>query len=120
MARSSRTTPYLRASLLALAVLVAGCASAGGGSNSSSAITAEDLAPGRFANAVEAIERLRPTWFTRLEAVFVEGHETDLDRLRMEPVAGIAEIRRLTCEQATMRYPVNCITGYFLEVTRTR
>lgn len=120
MVPTYRSVPFGRGVVLALVALAAGCASTGSGGSSSRVITADEMPAGRFASAVEAIERLRPTWFTRLEGIFVEGHQTDLERLRMEPVAGIAEIRRLTCEQATLRYPVNCITGYYLEVTRTR
>ena len=106
--------------LLALLLVAGGCASGGSGGSSSQVITAEELPAGRFANAEEAIRRLRPNWLVRLGGIFVEGHATSLESLRLEPVGGIAEIRRLRCEQAMTRYPVSCVTDYYLEVTRRR
>ncbi|MEQ9397692.1 MAG: hypothetical protein RJQ04_00850 [Longimicrobiales bacterium] len=115
--------PAVRAGLLTGALaLAAACASTGGasGGSDSNVITAEELPAGRFANAEEAIRRLRPTWLIRLGGIFVEGHETSLETLRLEPVAAIAEIRRLRCEQAMARYPVSCVSDHYLEITRKR
>ena len=119
----NRVTHATRAALLTAALaLAAGCASSGGapGGSDSGVITAEELPAGRFANAEEAIRRLRPTWLLRLGGIFVEGHETSLETLRLEPVAAIAEIRRLRCEQAMARYPVSCVSNHYLEITRKR
>jgi len=113
---------------LFLATSAAGCGGGGAGNasggtpNSSmrAPITAEDLTPGRFSDVMDAVQKLRPGWMTRVNGIFVEGHEVKPDDLRMESIGAIQEIKLLRCEQAMVKYPVNCVSQTYLEITRKR
>ncbi|MDA0310829.1 MAG: hypothetical protein O2992_01780 [Gemmatimonadetes bacterium] len=107
---------------------VASCGGGGAGNTSNGAprtsmrapITLEDLPPGRFSDVIDAVQKLRPGWMTRVNGIFVEGHEVKPDDLRMEAVDAIQEIKLLRCEQAMVKYPVNCVSQTYLEIIRKR
>ena len=105
----------MRKTLLALAVMLMGCASGGGGTGMTSApvnaevrrvnanvITAEEIAAQSFQNAWQAIISLRPTW-PKIPA-FVGNGRIAFERLQEVPVATVKEIRLLSREQARVRF----------------
>ena len=112
----------VRAACALVALLaMAACASGGGGGQSlRSPITSEDLVQGRYSDVMDAITRLRPGWMNRVKAVFVEGHEVEVENLRLEAIESIGSITLLRCEQAMIKYPVNCVSSTYLEILRKR
>lgn len=111
--------PRLRAAtVLAVLVLATACASGGSRNSSNGPLTSEDLIAGRFADPMDALRRLRPGWMNRVRGIFIEGHSVTADDLALEPIGGIAEIRLLPCERAMIKYPVNCVSANYLEITR--
>ena len=106
--------------ILGALVLATACASGPTRNGSSGPITSRDLTAGRFADVPDALRRLRPGWMNRVRGIFIDGHSVTLDNLDLEPISGIAEIRLLQCDRAMIKYPVNCVTATYLEITRQR
>ena len=83
-------------------------------------ITAEDLVPGRYSNAMDTITKLHPGWMNRVTDIFADGHRIDEEDLRLETPASIQSISILQCEQAMIKCPVNCVSQTYLEIVRRR
>ena len=101
--------------LVVVAVMLAGCASSGGGTGltseplsgqarqvSANVITAEEIAAQTFQNAWQAVIALRPTW-PKIPA-YVGNARIAFERLQEVPVATVKEIRLLSREQARVRF----------------
>ncbi len=107
-------------SIIALALVMASCSSAGTGSASSrnsNVVTLEELAEVDYLTGLEAVRRLRPNWLrVRGQATFsrqgsagirlyVDGRpRDDISELGRIPATDIREMRFLTGREATMRY----------------
>ncbi|MBT5046241.1 MAG: hypothetical protein HOM57_14480 [Gemmatimonadales bacterium] len=94
----------------------------GGGARGQSTrtITAEDLVPGRYSNAMDTITKLHPGWMNRVTDIFADGHRIDEEDLRLETPASIQSISLLQCEQAMIKCPVSCVSQTYLEIVRRR
>lgn len=83
-------------------------------------ITQEELQQSRASTVLAAVRELRPHWMNRLSGGFVGGEPVSAERLQLEPLGAIAEIRLLSAEQATARYGTRTLSGTFLEVVLRR
>jgi hypothetical protein len=105
----------MRQRTLVLVVMLAGCASSGGGTGltseplsgearqvSANVISAQEIAAQSFQNAWQAIIALRPTW-PKIPA-YVGNGRIAFERLQEIPVATVKEIRLLSREQARVRF----------------
>ena len=63
---------------------------------------------------------MSPGWMNRVDGIFIGGFPVAAESLELEPISGIAEIRLLRCDQAMVKYPVNCVSATYLEITRRR
>lgn len=99
--------------LLALAILLSGCASGGSGSSSRTnpdLITAEELETVSNLTAYDAIQRLRPRWLQaraigESPVVFLNGAQMGgLDTLRGIQASNLTSIRFRNGRDATTRY----------------
>ena len=107
-------------SIIALALVLASCSSAGTGSatsRNSNVVTIEELAEVDYLNGLEALRRLRPNWLrVRGQATFsgqaYAGIRLYVDGRRYEEILELGNIRAsdirqmqfLTGREATMRY----------------
>ncbi len=107
-------------SIIALALVMASCSSAGTGSatsRNSDVVTIEELAEVDYLNGLEAVRRLRPNWLrVRGQATFsgqaYAGIRLYVDGRRYEEILELGNIRAsdirqmqfLTGREATMRY----------------
>ena len=107
----------------ALAMALAGCASAGGGSSSGgnpNRIVAEELMELQQLDAYQAIQRLRSRWLTSrggsTPALFVNGARRGggLSDLRSIRASDVAEMEFLSASDATTRYGTNMDGGAIL------
>jgi hypothetical protein len=107
-------------SMIALALVMASCSSAGTGSatsRNSDVVTIEELAEVDYLNGLEAVRRLRPNWLrVRGQATFsgqayagirlyVDGRRyNEILELGNIRASDIRQMRFLTGREATMRY----------------
>ena len=107
-------------SIIALALVMASCSSAGTGSatsRNSDVVTIEELAEVDYLNGLEAVRRLRPNWLrVRGQATFsgqayagirlyVDGRRyNEILELGNIRASDIRQMRFLTGREATMRY----------------
>ncbi len=107
-------------SIIALALVMASCSSAGTGSatsRNSNVVTIEELAEIDYLNGLEALRRLRPNWlrvrgqstFSRQASagirLYVDGRRRDdISELGRIPTTHILEMRFLNGREATTRY----------------
>ena len=121
-------------SIIALALVMASCSSAGTGSASSrnsNVVTAEELAEVDYLNCLEAVQRLRPNWLrVRGQATFnrqassgirlyVDGRRrNNIIELENIPAADIRRMRYLTSREATTRYGTDHGDGAILVETK--
>ncbi len=106
-------------SIIALALVMAACSSAGTGSatsRNSNVVTTEELAELDYLSGLEAVRRLRPNWLrVRGQATFRQGvagirlyvdgrRYNDIFELGRIRTSDIREMRFLTGREATMRY----------------
>ncbi len=117
-------------SLIALALVMASCSSAGTGSASSrhsNVVTIEELAEVDYLNGLEAVRRLRPNWLrVRGQATFnrqgsagirlyVDGRpRDDISELGRIPTTDILEMRFMNGREATTRYGTDHTNGAIL------
>jgi hypothetical protein len=121
-------------SIIALALVMASCSSAGTGSaasRTSNVVTAEELVEVDYLSALEAVRRLRPNWLrVRGQATFnrqasagirlyVDGRRRrDIFELENIPAADIRGMRFLTSREATTRYGTDHGDGAILVETK--
>ncbi len=122
-------------SIIALALVMAACSSAGTGSatsRNSNVVTAEELAEVDYLSGLEAVQRLRPNWLrVRGQATFnrqgsagirlyVDGRrQNDISDLGNIRSSDIREMRFLTGREATMRYGTDHGDGAILVQLKT-
>lgn len=121
------------AAVTALVLLGTACATAGGGSRSSSdVITAEELSTLDDMSAYRAIEQLRPVWLRSrgrvslgssagsLPRVIVDGaSREELDALRRIWISDVQSLRYLSSSEATTRYGTGFPSGAIEVRTRS-
>lgn len=123
--RSSRAC----VTMFALALGVAGCASAGGGSGaprgSSTHIIPEELATVSQLDLYTAVSRLRPQWLRpgtrgQLPEVLVDGtrQQGGADILRSMRANEVGELEYMSAADATTRYGTGFPAGAILVSTR--
>lgn len=106
---------------LCVLVALAGCASAAAPRRGWRApITPAELEAAPAATVLQAVQRLRPQWTSRLVGAFLDTEPISPGALNQEPVRGVAEIRLLTAEEATARFGTRALSGTYLHVIRRR
>ena len=122
-------------SIIALALVMAACSSAGTGSatsRNSNVVTTEELAEVDYLSGLETLRRLRPNWLrVRGQATFnrqgsagirlyVDGRrQNDISDLGGIRTSDIREMRFLTGREATMRYGTDHGDGAILVQLKT-
>lgn len=134
VARSNRSRQAVVALGFTLVAFLAACASSGTGSRGSTSprnvITSEQLADLHSRTALEAVERLKPTWLrtrgpesrrTFPLAVAVDGViQGDVTVLDSYPCSSLAEIRYLDARRAMLRFGDRASGGAILLITAGR
>ncbi len=121
-------------SIIALALVIASCSSAGTGSATSrfsNVVTTEELADVDYMNGLQALRRLRPNWlrvrgqatFSRQASagirLYVDGRRrNDIFELESIRTSDIREMRFLSGREATTRYGTDHGDGAILVETR--
>ncbi len=121
-------------SIIALALVMASCSSAGTGSATSrfsNVVTNEELADVDYLNGLQALRRLRPNWlrvrgqatFSRQASagirLYVDGRRrNDVFELERIQTSDIREMRFLTGREATTRYGTDHGDGAILIKTK--
>jgi len=124
-------SPRLLVASLALALGLAGCASAGGGGaedgaprGSANRIIFEELQPLQQLDGYQAVQRLRPIWLRArggtMPQVLVDGNRQagSLDALRSIRAADIQEMTYMSARDATTRFGTGFDGGAILITTR--